>query len=320
MKLLNSRVPIAEALENPHLDESKKQKLKLAQEARIFAETVLHLKPTKNYTTYVELDQPYVTYVISAASKWQLKQFQWSYPFMGRMPYKGYFKESDALDEAQELKDTQSLDVYVRGVSAYSTLGWFNDPLLSSMLRYRDYDLVNTIIHETVHATLFIKHAADFNERLATFLGNKGAELFYLEREGSNSATLQLVKNSNEDDKVFSKFISTELDLLEKWYAALPVNDQTEKLRRDRFKEIQNKFTSLIKPQLKTDNYLKFPELELNNARLLIYRTYMRSLNDLEELYLQTGSNFEKFIATCRTLESAKNPDLALKELISVRQ
>ncbi|MGE9744687.1 aminopeptidase [Bdellovibrio bacteriovorus] len=316
MKLMNSRVPVEEALKDPKLAEDKKKKLLLAQEARIFAETELHLKTTKNYTSYAELGRPYVTYVVSAAPKWELKHHQWSYPFMGKMPYKGFFNEDDAKEEEKSLHQ-DNLDTYMRGVSAYSTLGWFNDPILSSMLRYDDYDLVNTIIHETVHATLYIKNSADFNERLATFLGNKGAELFYLKKEGADSPTLKLIQSENDDSKVFSKFISAELDALEKWYKELPASERSEEKRAQRIQQIQSKFSSEIVPHLKTDSYKKFADAKLNNARLLVYRTYMQDLSDFEKLYEIRDRNYFSFIEACRGLEKAKDPSAELKKMLS---
>lgn len=316
MKLLSSRVPITEALQSPELNEAEKKKLVLAQEVRQFAETSLYLKSTQNYTSYVELGRPYVTYVVSAAPKWKLKHHEWSYPFMGKMPYKGYFEEKDAQEEEKELQ-RKDLDTFMRGVSAYSTLGWFNDPLLSSMLRYDDYDLVNTIIHETVHATLYIKHAADFNERLATFLGNKGAELFYLQKEGINSPTLKEIKNKNEDNRLFSQFISTELKELEKWYENLPPSERSEEIRQERIRLIQKRFSKNLHPLLRTKGLQKFSEIKLNNARLLVYKTYMQDLEDFQKLYDLLGQNYSVFIEKCKSLESAKDPAQTLKELIA---
>lgn len=313
MRLINDRVPVSQALENPDLDLEKKNKLELAIEARQFAEKELHLTPTKNYTSYVELGRPYVTYVVSAAHPWELKQYQWSYPLVGKMPYKGYFDETDAKAEELDLQKQFNLDTYLRGVSAYSTLGWFNDPILSSMLRYQDYDLVNTIIHETVHATLYIKHQADFNERLATFLGNKGAELFYLHKEGPSSPTLDKVKKDNLDSKMFSQFITKELKDLEDWYLALPPDRRSEELRQERFKEIQVRFVQTLEPTLKTNSFHKFKDLKLNNARLLIYKTYMQDLEDFELLYNKVGRDFSRFIAKCKELEKSKDPAQELK-------
>lgn len=316
MKLLSSRVPISEVLEKNNLSQKQKEKLLLAQQAREFSEKKLHLKPTKNYTSYVELGRSHVTYVVSAAQKWQLKHYQWDYPFMGKMPYKGFFDKKDAEIEEQSLQK-ENLDTYLRGASAYSTLGWFNDPILSSMLNYDDYDLVNLIIHETVHATLYIKHAADFNERLATFLGNKGAEQFYLQNEGPQSATLAKIKIENEDNNLFSTFISKELKELGEWYSAIPQDSRSENKREQRIRLIQERFNTELKPNLKTDSYKKFPEIKLNNARLLVYKTYMQDLSDFEKLYKLVGNDFASFIQKCKTLESSNDPEKELKNLIS---
>ncbi|WP_413582499.1 aminopeptidase [Bdellovibrio sp. HCB288] len=315
MKLLNARVPIEQALKDPAISEQEKSKLELAQKARAFAENDLHLKPTENYTSYVKLDRPYVTYVVSAAYKWELKHYQWSYPFVGKMPYKGYFNEESAKEEEQELQK-EDLDTFMRGVSAYSTLGWFNDPLLSSMLRYKDYDLVNTIIHETVHATLYIKGSADFNERLAMFLGNKGAEMYYKKFEGENSPTLAEIKKNNEDDRDFSKFISAELKDLETWYKNIPASEHSERIRMNRIKGIQEKFTAQVLPKMQTKNYEKFATTPMNNARLLVYKTYLSDLADFETLYQQSGNNFQVFIERCKSLEKENDPAQKLKDII----
>ncbi len=314
LELMNQRVTIEEALKNPKLTEDQKKKLLLAEEAKQFAEDFLKLKKSENYSKYVQLDRPYVTYVVSAAPKWELTQYQWHYPIVGKMPYKGYFKLEDAKTEQEDLKSA-NLDTYLRGVSAYSTLGWFNDPLLSSMLRYSDYDLVNTIIHETVHSTLYIKHAADFNERLATFMGNKGAELFFLKKEGPDSKTLADVKNINDDHHTFSQFISKEISDLKTWYQN--TTEKNEDVRNSRIKTIQEHFTKNVIPQLKTETYLKFPEIELNNARLLVYKTYMNDLTDFEKLYQVSKSDFQLFMKNCKKLESAKDPEAELKKIIS---
>jgi len=319
MKLLSARVPIDEALQDPSLTENERSKLLLAQKAREFAEKDLHLKSTKNYTSYVKLDRPYVTYVVSAAPKWELKHHYWDYPFVGKMPYKGYFKEDDAKELQEELKQ-EDLDTYLRGVSAYSTLGWFKDPLLSSMLRYKNHDLVNTIIHETVHATLYIKHEADFNERLAMFLGNKGTEIYYLKEEGPESETLKLILRENHDDKVFSEFISAELKSLAKWYKELPTSEHNEDKRQARIASIQEKFKTDILPKMESDNYKKFADKPLNNAHLLVFKTYVSDLNDFEQLYNLVGQDFSKFIEACKALEDSKNPAQALKDLIKEKQ
>jgi predicted aminopeptidase len=312
ISMLASATPIDQSLKDPTLNEDEKRKLLLAQEAREFAEKELHLKETKNYRSFVKLDRPYVTYVVSASMKWELKHHLWGFPIVGEMPYKGFFNEQDAIAEENELIQ-QNLDTYRRGVAAYSTLGWFHDPLLSSMLRYKDHDLVNTIIHETVHATIYIKNSADFNERMAVFLGNKGMEIFYLKKEGTDSKTLAQIQKENQDDRLFSQFISTEIQNLDAWYKSNP--ERNEDLRMKRIAEIQEHFTANVLPKMKTDSYSRFSEVKLNNARLLNYKTYMQDLSDFENLYQKVGGNFQEFLKRCKSLEKSDHPEEDLKTL-----
>ncbi len=312
--LLNAKVPIEEALKNPDITPEEKKKLELALDVRKFAKEELGLKVDKNYSTYVKLNRPYVSYAISAAPKWKLEAYRWSFPIVGKVPYKAYFDEQDSLKEEEELKK-EDYDTYVRGVTAYSTLGWFSDPLLSSMLRGQDAYLVNTIIHESVHATLFIKSQADFNERLATFLGNKGMEIYYQKLEGADSETLKKVSQESTDDHAFSLFITEELKQLEKWYAEIPPEKRTEEIRQQRINEIQKKFTSQVLPKLKSRSMDGFAKAKLNNAKLMVYKTYMQDLNDFEKLYIKMGNNFPEFLKKMKTLENVKDPEEDLKRM-----
>lgn len=315
IRIIKSQVPIEKALENPDLTEVQKNKLRLSVKAKHFAMERLHLKSTKNYSGYTHLDRDHVSYVVSAAEKWTLTPHLWSYPFFGKMPYKGYFNISQAEDEKAHL-EKQNLDVYLRGVSAYSTLGWFKDPVLSSMLRYPDHQLVNTIIHEMTHTTIYIKNNADFNERLAMFVGNKGMELFYIELEGAESATVKLAQLENHDDQIFSEFISNELESLKKWYEELPEADRTQETKDNRIKKIQSDFEKNVLAKLKTNNYKNFPKIQLNNARLLVYRTYMSDLSDFEKLYTKSEGDWAQFFKYCSALEKSRDPAAELKALL----
>lgn len=313
--ILWARTPIEEALKDSRLTEDQKRKLLLIEESRKFGLHHLQLSQTANYTRFSYLDRPYVSYVVSAAPKWRLEHHEWSYPVVGRMPYKGYSNEEDAKAEQSDLQD-QKLDTYLRGVSAYSTLGWFEDPVLSTMLSYSDQGLVNLILHETTHATLYIKNSADFNERLAVFVGNRGTEDFFLKKEGPDSPTVQKIKDFNSDDAIFSSFIGPEIKKLRQWYNSLPEHERTEGLRQKRFQEIQMAFAQTVLPQMKTKAYRDFPGMELNNARLLYFKTYMTDLSDFEKLYSLTGSSWSQFFTCVRTLEKSKKPEDELKILI----
>jgi predicted aminopeptidase len=312
-ELLRRRVPIEEALKDPRLTAEQKRKLRLAEDAHHFAETDLGLAHTMNYTSYVQLDAPYVTWVVSASAKDELKHYLWKYPLVGEMPYKGFFDPEGARAQADELK-ADGLDTYIRGVSAYSTLGWFRDPVLSSMLVYKDYDLVSTIIHETTHATVFIKSEADFNERLAEFIGQKGAEAFYLKREGPDGATLKKMRDDLEDEQLFGDFISRELKSIEAWYSERKGTPIPEEVRLARLKEIQTRFAAELKPKLRDPNgFSRFEKADLNNARLLTYKLYFQDLSQFQKVFDKLGHDFKKMLEFCRGLEKSKDPvaDLA---------
>lgn len=312
LKLLNQGEPIDKSLDDPKVSQEQKSQIRIATQAKKFSEEKLGLKKTKNYTYFVNLDRGSASYVVSAAPKWELKHHLWYFPIVGDVPYKGYFNEDDAKAEAQALKE-QEFDTYLRGVSAYSTLGWFKDPLLSSMLKMKPYDLVNTIIHETVHATVYIKGSADFNERLASFIADQATETFYIEQEGAGSATVKQIRLENEDQKYFSEFISQEINLLKDWYKSN--TDHNEEKRQERIKEIQKNFTVKLKPKLKTDLYDRFPSIELNNARLMLYRTYQFDMSEFEVLFKKVDQSFPALIKIAKLLEKTKKPDEELKRI-----
>jgi predicted aminopeptidase len=331
--LLLSRESIESTLKSEKLSEEDRKKLELARDAKAFGERVLGLKKNANYASYVKLERPYVSYVVSAAEKDRLEQHLWSFPIVGDVPYKGFFNPDDAKAEASDLKK-KGFDTYVRGVSAYSTLGWFDDPVLSSMLKYSDYDLVDTIIHESVHATLYIKSHADFNERLASFIGGVGADLFFVEREGPKSATVAAEKEENADEQNFSKFISAEIDALTKWYgehaaqaksADVKTHVAFDEARSLRLAEISKNYEKVLRPKIKSQRYAKILQRELdpaalNNARLLAWKLYVYDMTDFERVYKSLGQDPLKLIEFAKSLEKEDDPEGKLKALAAKAQ
>lgn len=315
LTMLSQKEPLEKALQNPEVSEEQKRKIRLADQARNFAADSLKLNSKHNYNHFVLLDQPYVTYVVNASEKWQLKNYLWDFAFIGEVPYKGFFKKVDAEEEQNKL-DKKNYDTFVRGVSAYSTLGWLKDPLLSSMLNYSDHDLVNTVIHESVHATFYIKSSADFNERMAVYIGQIGMEMFYQQLEGEDSPTLKKAKLEGEDEKTFSEFISGEISELEKWYQNLPETERTEDLRQNRLNQISQNFTSKALPKMKTDLYQNFSSIKLNNARVGLYKTYNQDLHLFEKLYEKENKDFTRFFNKLLTLKKSNDPDKDLELLV----
>ena len=316
--LLTKRVSIEKALKKYSLSEEETEKLRLISEVKTFAKDTLQLDiDTGIYSSYVHLDRPYVTYLLRVSSAYELKPYEWSFPIVGSAPYKGFFDKQKAQKAAESFSRTE-YDVYVRGVSAYSTLGWFNDPIFSSMLSYKERDLVTMVFHELIHTILFFKNHINFNERFAEFLGRKAAISFYLQKEGKDSKTVKTMQREWEDELLFSSFMMGEYEDLEKWYKDNKGEVTTES-KQKRLKEIQVRFVTEIKPNLKTSYYNYFSNIELNNARLLSYRSYNYDMEEFERLFISPVINedIKAFIEYCMQFKKATDPEAALSQAVS---
>ncbi len=316
LSLLWNRQSIERVLKNPDIDAETKRKIQLVQDAKKFAEDNLGLVKTSNYDTFVLLDDRYVVHLITASSKDELKAYTWSFPIVGSVPYKGFFKEKDALVEKEQL-EAKNLDVYKRGVSAYSTLGWFADPLLSSMTYYRDEDLVETIIHELTHGTVFVKNNVDFNERLANFVGMKGMEAFYTAKEGSNSPTVTRARLGNDDSRIFAEFITEEIKSIEAFYKENKGKPGILEAREKEFQKIITRFTQNCRPKLKTEGYAGFANSKINNALLIGYKTYYQDLSVFEKAFKKVNGNWNLFFKQMKTLKQSKQPEADLKAWVN---
>lgn len=321
-KLLNKREPIEKILKRKDLDPQVRRKLELTLEAREFASNQLGLAHTRNYKSFVQLDGDAVTYVVQAAPPYELKHHLWHFPVVGSMPYKGYFIKAEADEEAQKFR-SENYDVYLRGVSAYSTLGWFEDPLYSSMLQYQEHDLVETIIHEITHATVYIKNSSDFNERLATFVGNEGMIQFYEKKEGVNSPTVKLAKKEMADLKIFSRFLSEEIPNLKNFYQAKEFSslkdDEKKVAKQKKINQIKDDFKVKVLPKLQTDTYKNFPNVDLNNARILSYQTYIQDLSLFEKVFEKKNKSVQDFMEVMKSFKSSENPEQALKDWVNAK-
>jgi predicted aminopeptidase len=296
----------------------------LGEEDRLFVERVesirrfaleeLGLKQSKNYTRYVKLDRDYLAAVVSASAKDSFSRHDFWYPVVGKLPYKGFFNVKDARKERVKL-EKKGLDVWIRGVDAFSTLGWFKDPLYSYMKNYPDRDLAALIIHELFHATVFLKNHAQFNEELAEFVGTEGGRL-YIEKTGleTDSGT-DSREDARSDSAAFNTFIRSliaELDILYK--SNTPREEKL--LRKDEIiKEAKAKFEKEYDGIFKTPSYKGFIELPVNNAYLGLFMLYHEEDSFYKELYEKSGSDLARFIAAAKTLTTRKgNPKEELEK------
>lgn len=316
IKLMSRRISIERALEKYSFSKDEREKLKMIPKIKHFAKTKLGMDIDEDvYSTYIQLGRPYVTYLLRVSEAYALKPYTWYFPVVGRVPYKGFFDKELAKREAKTFPPDR-YDTIVRGVTAYSTLGWTEDSVLSSMLLYNKGDFTVTVFHELAHTVLFFSSHINFNERFAEFVGRKSAELFFRAEEGENSKTLQIMRKQWADELIFSAFMEKEYNLLDQWYK----NNKgkiTVQLKAKRLKEIQERFLSRIQPQMKTSRYNYFSGIRLNNARLLSYRAYNYRMDEFEKLYALVGKDMKAFIEVCSQFDGEKNPEAELSRSIS---
>lgn len=286
-RILAARRPIHEVVHDTTTPSELRGKLRLVQHARDYAERDLGLTPGDAFTSYVELDRDTLVMVVNAAPEFELEWKTWWFPIVGRLPYKGYFNFERARREADRL-DEQGYDTWVRPSSAFSTLGWFPDPLMSTTLRADSVGVVETVIHEIVHNTFFPSGRARFNESLANFVGHRGAIAFFCEAV-ADEALCGEAKDSWYDLRVFGRFFHSLLDPLEALYETdLPTEEKRREKRRI-LHEAAGRFESEVQPEFRSGRYRGLDPERVNNAWLLSRMLYYTRLDDMEALYEAYG-------------------------------
>jgi predicted aminopeptidase len=217
IKIIRNSDPVQEKLHDPYFPDSLKVKLKLIEEVKQFAVTELGLKGIKNYMTYYDQKGKDLMWVVSACEPFNLKSYKWGFPVLGTFSYKGFFRYNMAVSEMVRLKK-QGLDASIRTAGGWSTLGILKDPVLSSMLERNTGDLTDLIIHELTHGTIFIKDSIEFNENLASFIGNEGARLFLSKEFGDSSEVLDVYNKKIEDHNKFTRFVLNGASRLDSLY------------------------------------------------------------------------------------------------------
>jgi predicted aminopeptidase len=317
-KILSRRQPISELVADPGTPKVAREKLKVVLAARQYAKDSLRLRTKDSFTTYSRLDHDTLVLVVSAAYRDTLKAYTWWFPIVGRVPYKGYFDFNAARRAAEDLKE-QGFDVYVRPSDAFSTLGFFNDPLLSTSLRADSLDLANTVIHEVTHNTFYAPGQAPFNESFAMFVGARGAAAFFRSR-GQDSAAAK-VDADWEDDKLLARFWSRVILSLDSAYAAHPESKEARIAVRDTiYMRTRAALIGEIAPQFKRINPRYAERVPLDNASLLARRVYASDLDVFDLIYEKEGRDLKRAIGRVIGLAKAnpKEPFAALRRWVGV--
>lgn len=290
--------PVEEYLQNPQFPDSLKAKLVLINEVRRYAIDSLGLKDTKNYKTLFDQKGEEIMWVVTASEPFRLKAKEWTFPILGAVPYKGFFNKQRAVTLRDELQK-EGWDVSIRNPGGWSTLGWFTDPILSKMLERNEGDLANLIIHEMSHATIFVKDSIDFNENLATFIGDRGAEKFLIHKYGTGSKEYTLYFSEDDDYLKFANHMLLATEKLDSLYNTMSESDPKEKKRALKTALIQKIVSSLDTLSLATDAKPsgRYQKQLPNNAYFMNFRRYQAKQDIFWEEYRNRfNSNLKNYI------------------------
>ncbi len=292
LEVLCKREPIVEVLADAATPAQVAERLKLVQQARDFSIETLRMPDNGTYRSYADLGRDYVVWSIFAAPELSLDAVNWCYPVVGCVSYRGYFREERALQEAQAL-EARGFDVYVGGVPAYSTLGRFDDPVLNTMLRWDDLQLVGTVFHELAHQVLYIPDDTGFNESFASTVEEIGVERFLLSR-GSDAA-LAVYRQRAQQRHGLRELIAAARDDLERYYRETLDDDEKRLLKEDRLEALSADVRALVASQgMPTANGFL---AAWNNARLLSFSLYSGWVPAFRRMYADCGQDIECFYA-----------------------
>ncbi len=302
-KILRARRPIPEVILAPTTDDVLRGKLTLVREAREFARDRLGLDVGDSYTSYTELERDTLAMVLSAAYRDRLAPKTWWFPVVGRVPYRGFFSLDDAVSAQRELEG-EGLDTYLRPTAAFSTLGWFADPLLSTIVRYDEVELVTTVLHELSHNHLFVPGQVRFNESFATWVGRTGAIEFFCSRPGGGPDTVWCNRARARwgDTMRFSVFLDDLVDELEAVYTdSLATSEDKIAAREAVFERHLERFRDEVQPRFASLGFSGFASLPLNNATLLSRMRYYHRLPAFQSLQDAHGGSLADAVEFLRT-------------------
>ncbi len=307
-------VEVTELLADPELAPSVRSRLQLIDEVKTYAADSLGFAPEDAYNVYYDTQGEPASHVLTACARDSFTPYTWWFPIVGTVPYKGFFDEQRMLDERAAFDQT-AWDVYSGKAAAYSTLGWFDDPILSIWLDYETGDLVELVLHELTHREVYLASNIRFNETLATFVGQQAAENFLRVRFGPDSPELGEYLAANRDGQRFTEAIHALRDELESFYSntsgAAAVEGRAAIFNRGR--------EAVAGLPFELNHYRWFQDAPDNNALILALDRYHGDLPIFAALYLACGEDLRGMVARLRKVEEAQKPRAAVLALIHER-
>jgi len=298
--LLAAREPIAKLVAAPGTDEALRARLMLALEARAFASDVLALPKNGSYTDYADLGRPWVLKNLFAAAEFSLDPVEQCFPIAGCVAYRGYYDETRAQAEAARLQG-EGYEVFIGDVPAFSTLGWFDDPVMNTMLRWDDAELVGTVFHELAHQRLYLPGDTTFNESFATFVEQEGLRRWQAAR-GLGS---DLSARSSRAEQ-FTELMLALRERLQVIYSSDNGDDDKRAAKRLEIERMRADYRALRDGVWQGyAGYDAWIEADINNAKLLPFGLYHAWVPGFERLFTASGRDLENFYQQAAELSEA---------------
>ena len=293
LRILADRRPVAQVLQDPAVPATDKQQLRVLEKILVFAHRRLYLPDNGSYRSYVQLDRPYVVWNVFAAPEFSMQPVHWCYLAVGCLDYRGYFNKKNALAYAR-YEHGRGYDVFVGGVTAYSTLGWFQDPVLSTMLERSPAQLAQLIFHELAHQKLYIDGDTDFNEAYADTVADIGTRLWLAKRDPAAYARYQ------RDQRFEDRFTGLALEYRTRLQTLYSESMPPAEMRRRKLRvmeELQARYQAMKQRRRAPGAFDGWFAGGLNNAKFVALSTYQRLVPQFMHLYHGCGDNLKLFYA-----------------------
>src|SRR5690554_6982230 len=307
LSLMMRGEPVERLQKQPDTPPELRLKLELAEAARRFARNRLDLPAGDAFTEFVELDRPWVVVNLVAVPEFSLEPHRWCYPVLGCQAYRGYFKLEQARKEEARFR-LQGYDTFIGGVTAYSTLGWFDDPLHSGFTNLADDRMVALMFHELAHRVIYIKGDTAFNESFATAVELEGLRL-WLDQRGDPAAFIQALEQLELRNSTHALVAATSAELEQLYQRQGVLTENRLRERKQRLFDQLNTSYELLLANRSGNNIGPFghPPVAFNNARIALFSQYNQHVPAFRQLLKQSGYDFPTFYDAVETL--SEKPD-----------
>jgi len=306
LEISRTAEPIGDVLADPTTDPKLIRQLQLAQRARLFASEELSLPDNGSFRSYADLQRPFVVWNVFAAPEFSVAPVEWCFPIAGCVAYRGYFSEAAAQEAGAALR-AEGLDVFVAGIPVYSTLGWFDDPVLNTFLGYPEAELVGIIFHELAHQVVYVPGDSVFNESFATAVEEEGVRRWFA--RANNPAAYAAWRQAEERKRAFTALLVRTRDRLASVYEG-PASIEQRRLGKLRaLEEARAEYAALKRAWGGHAGYDKwFTETPLNNAKLISATLYADRVPAFRALLAQSA-DLDRFYASVRALARLPPPE-----------